>query len=231
MCRDVIGFPNVCRHLRDNNHYINLPRTWLDMVRVPALTICLLLAGLSAGAVASDGLEVVPFVGHRFGGGFDDDIAGQRADREDAGNWGFAFRSTASATTRYEFLYAHQDARLSDKANPADTIDFNIRYLQLGGTAGPSRSRIIPFFSGGIGLTHLGPGRGGPSDETRMSLSFGGGLKWHPTERLGIRFEMHGYGTLMDSSGSLFCNHGCDMPLSSDLFHRFETNLDLIFHF
>ena len=201
------------------------------MVRAPALTIWLLLAGLPAGAVASDGLEFVPFVGYRFGGGFDDDAAGQTTDLEDNGSWGFAISSAASPMTRYEFLYSHQDTRLIDKVNPADTFDLNIHYLQLGGTVDVSHDRIIPFFSGGIGLTHMSPGRSGLNDETRMSLSIGGGLKWFPTESLGIRLEMRGYGTLMDTSGSLFCDRGCDLQLSSDLFPQFETNLGLIFRF
>ena len=201
------------------------------MVRAPALTIWLLLAGLPAGAFASDGLEFVPFVGYRFGGGFDDDTAGQSTDLEDSGSWGFAISSAASPMTRYEFLYSHQDTRLIDKVNPADTFDLNIHYLQLGGTVDVSHDRIIPFFSGGIGLTLMSPGRSGLNDETRMSLSIGGGLKWFPTERLGIRLEMRGYGTLMDTSGSLFCDGGCDLQLSSDLFPQFETNLGLIFRF
>jgi opacity protein-like surface antigen len=201
------------------------------MVRRLTLTIWLLLAALPAGAFASDGLEFVPFIGYRFGGGFDDDITGQTTDLEDSGSWGFSLSTMASPSTRYEFIYSHQDTRLTDKVNPEDTFDLDIHYLQLGGTVDVSHDRIIPFFSGGIGMTHMSPGRSGLNNETRLSLSLGGGLKWYPTDRLGIRFEMRGYGTLMDTSGSLFCDGGCDLQLSSDLFPQFETNLGLIFRF
>jgi opacity protein-like surface antigen len=201
------------------------------MVRALTLIIWLLLAGLPAGAFASDGLEFVPFLGYRFGGSFDNDVTGQTTDVEDNGSWGFSLSTVASTTTRYEFIYSHQNSRLTDKVNPADTFDLKIHYLQLGGTVDVSHDRIIPFFSGGIGMAHMTPGRTGLSNETHLSLSLGGGLKWYPTERLGIRFEMRGYGTLMDTSGSLFCDGGCDLQLSGDLFPQFETNLGLIFRF
>ncbi len=201
------------------------------MVRGLAVTTCLLCALSPLGALASDGLEFVPFVGYRFGGSFDDKLNDTTREVEDRNTWGFAFSTPASPNTRYEFLYSHQDTRLTDKVNPQDTFDLDIHYLHLGGTVDVSYDRFVPFFSGGIGMTRLNPGRSGFSDETRLSLSVGGGLKWYPTDSLGIRFEMRGYGTLMDTSGSLFCDGGCELELNSDLFPQFETNLGLIFRF
>jgi opacity protein-like surface antigen len=201
------------------------------MVRVLALTTGLLCAFLCSQAMAGDGLEFVPFVGYRFGGSFDDEFSGRSLDVDERGNWGFVISTPATATTRYEFLYSHQDSRLSDRANPQDTFDLDIHYLQLGGTVDLNYQGVTPYFSGGIGMTHMNPGRRALSNETRLSLSLGGGIKWYPTDRLGIRLEMRGYGTLMDTSGSLFCDGGCELQLSSDLFPQFETNLGLIFRF
>lgn len=201
------------------------------MVRVLALTISLLCALSPTGGRASDGLEFVPFVGYRFGGSFDEGALGGTYDVDERRNWGFTLSTPASASTRYEFLYSHQDTRLTDEANPHDTFDLDIHYLHLGGTVDLPHERVVPFFSGGIGMTHMSLGSPGYDNETRLSLSVGGGLKWNPTERLGVRFEMRGYGTLMDTSGSLFCDRGCELELSSDLFPQFETNLGLIFRF
>ncbi|MCU7845469.1 MAG: hypothetical protein KZQ93_16700 [Candidatus Thiodiazotropha sp. (ex Monitilora ramsayi)] len=195
------------------------------------MTISILCTGMPLGVLADDGLEFVPFVGYRFGGSFDDANTGQSLDLDETGSWGFTISKLASRDTRYEFLYSHQDTRLTDRTNPDDAFDLDVHYLHLGGTVDMSHDRVIPFFSGGIGMTHMSPGRSGFNNETRLSLSFGGGLKWYPTDRLGIRFEMRGYGTLMDTNGSLFCDSGCDLQLSSDLFPQFETNLGLIFSF
>ena len=201
------------------------------MTRVLALTAGLLYALSPSGLPAADGVEFMPFFGYRAGGSFDEEISGRRLDLEDHGNWGFAVSKPASSTTRYELLYSHQETRLSDRADPDDVFDLDIHYLHLGGTVDVNHERFIPYVSGGIGMTHLRPGRSGFSDETRLSLSLGGGLKWYPTERLGIRLEMRGYGTLLETSGSLFCDGGCQLELSSDLLPQFETNLGLIFRF
>lgn len=206
------------------------------MARLWALTICLFslfpqVGALAADARFSDGLEFVPFVGYRFGGSFEEGAERRTLDAEEQGSWGFTLSGHASPTTRYEFLYSHQDTRLSDRADPQDAFNLDIHYLQLGGTVDFTQQRIVPFFSGGIGMTHLSPGHAAYGNETRLSLSVGGGLKWYPTDHLGIRFEMRGYGTLLDSDGSLFCDGGCQLELSSDLFPQFETNLGLIFRF
>ena len=206
------------------------------MARLWAITICLLYLFPPNGALAdaagsTDGLEFVPFVGYRFGGSFDERSSQRLMDVDDRGSWGFTLSSYISPTTRYEFLYSHQDTRLSDWADPQDAFNLDIHYLQLGGTVDFTQERIVPFFSGGIGMTHLSPGHAGYGNETRFSLSVGGGLKWYPTEHLGIRFEMRGYGTLLDSDGSLFCDGGCQLELSGNLFPQFETNLGLIFRF
>ncbi len=201
------------------------------MSRKLLLTIWMLCCGLPLSLSAADGLEFTPFVGYRFGGSFDDVNSHNSRDLQDSDSWGFTLSKYSSGDTRYEFLYSHQDARLTDQANPNDAFDLDVHYLHLGGTVDMRHDQIIPFFSGGIGMTHLSPGRSGFNDETRLSLSFGGGLKWYPTERLGIRFEMRGFGTLNNTSGSLFCDGGCDLELSSDLFPQFETNLGLIFSF
>ncbi len=201
------------------------------MIRVLALTVSLLCLLPPTAVAAGDGLEFMPFAGYRFGGSFDEEISGQSLDVEDHRNWGFAISKPASSNTRYELLYSHQETRLSDRTDPQDAFDLDIQYLHLGGTVDVNYERFIPFFSGGIGMTHMSPGRSGFTDETRLSLSLGGGLKWYPTDRLGIRLEMRGYGTLMDTSGTLFCDGGCQLELSSDLFPQFETNLGLIFRF
>ncbi|MGD8908916.1 MAG: hypothetical protein PVI92_06165 [Chromatiales bacterium] len=195
------------------------------------MTICLLGTLIPCGATAADGWEFMPFAGYRFGGSFDEEISGDKRDLDDRGSWGFAVSSPSSSTTDYELLYSHQETRLTDTTNPEDAFDLKIHYLHLGGTVDVNHERFTPFFSGGIGMTHMSPGRSGFTDETRLSLSLGGGLKWYPSEQLGIRFELRGYGTLIDAGGSLFCDGGCQLRLSSDLLPQFETNLGLIFRF
>jgi opacity protein-like surface antigen len=200
----------------------------------------MLLASAPTSLLAAGELEFTPFTGHRFGGSFelDNHYNGlDLVDLDSAKDWGFTISRTASDSTRYEFLYSHQDASLADTTDPNNAFGLDIHYLHLGGTVDVStlsynREKITPYITGGFGMTYLNPTHRGYDDETRVSLSVGGGLKWYPTERFGIRFEMRGYSTLVNSDETLFCDPGCDLQIEGgDAFPQFETNLGLIFSF
>jgi hypothetical protein len=201
------------------------------MVRVLGLTICLLCAASPTVGTASDGLEFVPFVGYRLGGSILHELSPAPLELDERENWGFSLMASPDASTRYEFLYSHQGTRLSDMTDPLDAFDLDVHYLHLGGTVDLPHEDLVPFFSGGIDMAHLSPGRAGYSNETRLSLSLGGGLKWTPNDRFGIRFELRGYGTLGDSGEGLLCDSDCEQGLKSYLFPQFETNLGLIYRF
>ncbi|MCU7878153.1 MAG: porin family protein [Candidatus Thiodiazotropha sp. (ex Lucinoma borealis)] len=201
------------------------------MYRASHLIIWLLLAAASFSLPAANDLEFTPFVGHRFGGSFDLFRGYQSLDVADSADWGFTVSQAASDSARYEFLYSHQGSSLADRTDPNNAFDLDVHYVRLGGTVDVYQDQITPYLTGGLGMTYMNPGQRGYGDETRFSLSVGGGLKWYPTERLGIRFEMRGYSTLVNSSGTLYCDGGCDLQVNGDLLPQFETNLGLIFSF
>ncbi|MES9946353.1 MAG: hypothetical protein B6D78_05900 [gamma proteobacterium symbiont of Ctena orbiculata] len=206
------------------------------MYRVAFLTVWLSLVAGSSSLWAAGDLEFTPFTGHRFGGSFELDNHYQGLDVEHAADWGFTISQAASDSTRYEFLYSHQDSSLADSTDPNNAFGLDIHYLHLGGTVDVSPfdhavDKVTPYITGGLGMTIMNPTHRDYNDETRFSLSVGGGLKWYPTQRLGIRFEMRGYSTLIDSNETLFCNPGCNLQIEGDAFPQFETNLGLIFSF
>lgn len=205
------------------------------MNRVPFLIICL-LATVPSSLPAANDIEFTPFTGHRVGGSFELDNHYGGQDLDAGTDWGFTISRSASDSARYEFLYSRQGASLADTTDPDNAFGLDVHYLHLGGTVDVStlnynREKITPYITGGLGMTFLNPSHRGYDDETRFSLSVGGGLKWYPTERLGIRFEMRGYSTLIDSSETLFCDPGCNLQVDGDAFPQFETNLGLIFSF
>ena len=196
------------------------------------LTFFVLLCGLTVSQLPAADFEFIPFVGHRFGGSFERLDNDETLDLESATSWGFILGRSITDTTHYEFLYSQQETNLAESTDPNDAFDLRVHYLHFGGTVDVSRDRFTPYFSGGLGMTHLSPTGYGLDDETRFSLSLGGGLKWYPTDSLGLRFEVRGYGTVSDGSGSLFCDGAdCDLRLKGDLAPQFETNLGLIFRF
>ena len=201
------------------------------MVRLLGLTIAFLVAASPLLARADDGLAFVPFVGYRHGGSILHQISPDPRELDERQNWGFSFTSTSADTTRYQFLYAHQGTRLTDRTDTRDAFDLDVHYLHLGGTVDLPHEELVPFFTGGIDMTHMNPGRPGYGDETRLSLSLGGGLKWNPSDRFGVRFELRGYGTLANTGEGLLCHSGCGEELKGYLFPQFETNLGLIYRF
>jgi hypothetical protein len=195
------------------------------------LTIGILLLACTSSLAGEGGLEITPFVGYRFGGTLDDEQQSRKWEFDEASDWGFTLSQPASENARYEFLYSHQDTSLADTTDPSNAFDLDVHYFHMGGTVDVYQNRFTPYFSGGLGMTYMHPGQAGYENETRFSLSLGGGLKWYPTERLGIRFEMRGYSTLVNSDSALFCSGGCELQISGDAFPQFETNLGLIFRF
>ncbi|MEN8168058.1 MAG: outer membrane beta-barrel protein [Pseudomonadota bacterium] len=195
--------------------------------------LLLLFMSLQAGQLAAAAeYELIPFAGYRFGGSLDEEESGNSVDLEEGGSWGFIIGSEASNTTRYELLYSRQNSGLTETTDPNNAFGLAIHYLHLGGTADVYQEEFTSFVSGGLGLTHMNPDSDGLVNETFFSLSLGGGLKWYPTERLGVRLELRGYGTLTSGESSLFCGEGsCNFRISGDLIPQFETNLGLIFRF
>jgi hypothetical protein len=195
------------------------------------LTIYLLCAASSSGVTASDGLAFVPFVGYRMGDSILNEIIPPPMSVDERSSWGFSLASSPVESTRYAFLYAHQGARLADMADPGNAFDLDVHYLHLGGTVDLPHEELVSFFSGGIDMAHFSPNRPGSGNETRLSLSLGGGVKWAPNDRLDIRFELRGYGTLNDTGAGLLCQDDCELELKRYLFPQFETNLGLIYRF
>ncbi|MEJ2610600.1 MAG: hypothetical protein P8179_11055 [Candidatus Thiodiazotropha sp.] len=201
------------------------------MIRILLLTTILMSSALPSSAIADKGLELTPFIGYRFGGSFNNEIINRSMDVDEQGSWGLVISAPTASNKGYEILYSHQDSHLIDKNTPEERFDLDIHYLQLVGSVDVNYRYFTAFYNGGLGLTYMNPGQSGFNNETRLSLSLGGGLKWYLTDQVGIRLEIRGYGTLFNTSGSLFCHGGCDLALKSDLFPQFETNLGLIFRF
>ena len=201
-------------------------------VAMGRLILSFLLFGLSLNQLVAADFQFVPIVGQRFGSGFERFDIDEVLDSESSNSWGVVLDRTAIDNTRYELLYSRQETNLADTTDPNDAFNLRVHYLHLGGTIDVTRDRFTPFISGGVDMTHLSPAGYGFDNETRFSLSLGGGLKWYPTDSLGLRFEVRGYGTVSDGPGNLYCaGADCGLRLKGDLVPQFETNLGLIFRF
>ena len=175
--------------------------------------------------------EITPFYGYRFGGEFKDTLTRTTVNISEENIVGFLVNIDRDAHSQYEFLYSHQSSEVtSNTATP--NFDVDIDYFHFGGTALWPRDNITPFLAGGLGLTHMSPDTSGSDSATRFSFNLGGGLKWFPGKRVGIRLEARVYATLFDSGSAIFCTNGnCNFSVSGNLFTQFETNVGVIFRF
>lgn len=180
--------------------------------------------------------EVTPFAGFRTGGTFTDEDSGAELELNDSGSYGLILNMRESWNTEWELLYNHQSTDFD--TGPGTRIDIDIDYLQIGGTyigtdiEGPAR----PYLAATIGLAHLDPRAANLPSDTYFAFSIGGGWKFFPTSRLGLRLEGRFYGTVIDSDSKIFCASGpsggtCLINTKADVLWQFELLAGAIVRF
>jgi opacity protein-like surface antigen len=178
--------------------------------------------------------EITPFVGFMAGGGFEDPATGAERDVEDDASFGIFLNLMADTPERqYELLYVKQSSAVEGVA----PMDLDVQYLHIGGTvAYPQSQYVMPYVGATIGATWLKPDMPGLDDETKLSFSFGGGVRFPITDHLGIRFDVRAFLTLIDDDSEIFCvsnppSAGCSIRPKSDTFIQYTGSLGVSFSF
>ena len=85
----------------------------------------------------------------------------------------------------------------------------------------------------GVGATRLTPNASGLSAETKPSVNLGFGYMVPIVPGLGLRFEVRGYATWIDSTGGLFCRSttGCAVSIKGNAFYQGEGLIGLTARF
>ena len=188
-----------------------------------------LLVLIPAAARAERGFEITPFAGFRFGGSFEDNTTGTDFKVGETGSFGLILGLRDTPETHYELFYSFQRTELrgSGTFGGAPLFDLDIHYLHLGGTYEfPGEKKVVPFISGGLGVTFLVPTGAGLDSSTNFSLSLGGGAKIPVTGKAGLRFEGRGYMTILPDSTEVFCvssgGAACAIRVTGDVLWQFE---------
>jgi hypothetical protein len=178
--------------------------------------------------------EITPFVGYRMAGDFDIDNSNQEADLQDHGSFALALSMRRDESSLYELLYARQESRLEDDS-PLAPLDVNVEYLHLGGTLDVNDELLLkPYIVGTLGVTRFTLESG--SDDTRFSVSLGGGVRVPVTPHFNLRFEARGFLTLIDTDSAIFCASGsfggvCAIRGKGSTFTQFELMAGAAFAF
>lgn len=166
------------------------------------LPSCLLLGVAWSPTARSVDFEITPFAGYRFGGQFEDRATAEDVDIEESASFGIAIDAEYSPGQAIQVFYSRQSSQMQD-ISPA--IDMDVEYFHVGGVVIFPHEELLPYAVGTIGATRFSAGPGGVDDETRFSVSLGGGLKHFFTPRLGVRLEARGYFTFVDTDADVFC--------------------------
>jgi opacity protein-like surface antigen len=187
-----------------------------------------LLALLPTPARADLGVELTPFAGFRFGGGFTDNATGLDLDVDEGESFGLILGVPATPDTQYELFYSFQKTSLQGEGLFANDplFDLDIHYLHIGGTYLFPGERVRPFIGGGLGLTLFSPDGPGLDSEVYFSFSLGVGAKIPLSKRVGLRLEGRGFLTILPDETDIFCvssgGAACNVRVQGDVFGQVE---------
>lgn len=180
-----------------------------------------------AFAVNAQDVEITPFVGWRASDSVEEVNTGTTIKLDETRSYGLLLSLKQDPDVSYDFLFSRQNTQLQPDSPTGSTESLRLDYYQVGGTVFYDYDKLHPFVTGGLGATHISPANDAFSSQTKFSLSLGGGLKIPVTQRLGLRFEARGYGTVVGSSGAILCSGGCVVQFNGSLFMQFEASAGL----
>ena len=214
-------------------------RTVAEFVGAPAaLAIIGLLSGGPVQAKDADEwfLQVTPFAGYRFGGSFEDKDTGQTFDLEDEPAVGVSINFPATPETEWEIYYSRQSTEIFVGGPTTESPSLDISYYHLGGTyLFDEQGASQPYFVATLGVAHYDPKSSQYRSDNFFSFAAGGGWKFFPNRRLGLRLDGRFIGTFIDSNAKIFCQSSggatCVVNVKGDILWQFEASAGVIVRF
>ena len=206
--------------------------------RIYILVIFLLCSAPTFAQEQPFDFELTPYGAYRVGGEFDETDGPLSIDLDDSESFGFIFNARHSPVTQWEILYSREetsaDASGLGLSDPAP--DLTVEYLHAGGTYLWDGEHVRPFLAATLGVTQIEVSNPGFDSDSFFSFSLGLGLQVRPTDRLGIRLEARGFGTLLDSDTDIFCEFGpnnniCAVRVDGTIMWQVEAIAGIVFRF
>jgi hypothetical protein len=176
------------------------------LARLAALIVA--LAGSLSGMPANAGdVELAPFIGLQYGGGYVS-TSGVPHSFDESLDYGATLDLALAPTWRLELLYSRQETKLEPPAG-APTFPQVVERYMVGIQEEPETDGPFRFFGVALlGATRLVPGLAGVDSELRFAVGLSLGTKVPASSRFGLRLEARGFYTVVDSGGAVFCTNG-----------------------
>lgn len=146
-------------------------------------------------------IEFTPFYGYTFSGELKDADTGEEFEIDDSDGYGGMLDIPLSETTQLEFFFSRQETEFKSDEGlfTGQTIfDLDVDYYHVGGTYIVQNGPWQPFVVGTLGATLLNPDASGTDSVTRFSMGLGGGVRYCPTEHLGLYLGARGFLTFIE---------------------------------
>jgi opacity protein-like surface antigen len=217
-----------------------------------AIVLAVAALMLSAGPAMAQGKVEVSGI---FGWTLSDGVTGSAilapdgnsynaVDLKDSFNWGLMFGVMASDNFEVGFMYNQQLSalRLEGTADrELGDMAINSYHGYFGYNFGDADARLRPYILVGFGATDYGSVNytnvqgqaASTSGETQFSTTWGAGLKFYPSPRVGLRFGMRWTPTYIKSDpGGWWCGYwGCYMTGDPQYANQFDFSGGLTIRF
>jgi hypothetical protein len=193
------------------------------------VTAAVALAG-GAASLEAQSVEVAPFGGVRFGGGFYEANTGRPVDADGAPAVGLTVDVPLGGGLQVEGAFSHQVANVfvpGRPLTPSTHVRITVDHWQGGGLQEYGNGRARPFLTGVLGLTRYASSS---DNEVRFTAGAGGGVKLFPVPHLGVRLDGRVFATVLDANGTaLACvNQTCLLALHLNVVWQAEFTAGLV---
>ena len=196
---------------------------------------------LAPAAAMAQHIELQPFVGLRFGGGFTVQQTvpgGQRPVTftfDDGLTWGGTVGFALWERAVVEFLFSrHETALRAEPLNAGKELLFNAAATQYGGNVliywADTGVAIRPYIMLGASATSIAPDVD-VDGVTKGSFSFGGGVTAFVSPGLGLRVQLRYTPTYVTQTPELLCGSSCFHLDVANYMHQGELAAGVVFRF
>jgi len=191
-------------------------------------------AVLCLASPRAQAVDLMPFVGFRFGGDVGTTTQGAQGPMsvtlDAAASYGGVLDVPLSGPRAVELYYSRQQTTLSSPG-VAQVHDVTVSVLHVGlvdtyATDNPQLSWLLAGTFGASQLSAAG------SEQTKPSIGLGGGVVWMANDHIGIRGDLRALITFSgNGGGAIACGGGCSISFHGSVVAQGEASVGLLVRF
>ena len=171
--------------------------------------------------------SITIYGGDRFAGSVRDSTTNSTINLENGSSFALALDIGLDQNTQLELFYSQQKTALTSGAfsSRANNIGLTLYNYQIGGTNFIDEVGRGLYVVGGLGGTTAKPDRHDLNSETFFSGNVGIGWMVPLGAHIGLRFEVRGYGILLNNNSAVFCGGttGCTVAIKGNALFEGEA--------